>query len=68
MVNAESFDKLDKELDEIREVSCRKLFLLLSKGWSVITCEERLEVGRGGGGEAAILLGNNFQNLDWFWG
>ncbi|CAH3032618.1 unnamed protein product, partial [Porites lobata] len=25
VVNAESFDKLDKELDEIREVSCRKL-------------------------------------------
>ncbi|CAH3162635.1 unnamed protein product, partial [Porites evermanni] len=24
VVNAESFDKLDKELDEIREVSCRK--------------------------------------------
>ena len=41
MVNAESFDKLDKELDEIHEVSCSKLFLLLSEGWSIITCDGR---------------------------
>ena len=41
VVNAESFDKLDKELDEIREVSCSKLFLLLSEGWSIITCDGR---------------------------
>lgn len=57
MVNAESFDKLDKELDEIREVSCRKL----------LTCQRdgRLPPVREGG-RPAILLRIHFENLDWF--
>lgn len=58
VVNAESFDKLDKELDEIREVSCRKL----------LTCQRdgRLSPVRKGG-RPAILLRIHFKNLDWFW-
>ena len=58
VVNAESFDKLDKELDEIREVSCRKL----------LTCQRdsRLSPVREGG-RPAILLRIHFKNLDWFW-
>ena len=58
VVNAESFDKLDKELDEIREVSCRKF----------LTCQRdsRLSPVREGG-RPAILLRIHFKNLDWFW-
>lgn len=58
MVNAESFDKLDKELDEIREVSCRKLLTCQRDGHLPPVRE---------GGRPAILLRIHFENLDWFW-
>ena len=58
MVNAESFDKLDKELDEIRAVSCRKL----------LTCQRdgRLPPVREGG-RPAILLRIHFELIGFGW-